>query len=424
MEQSYKANNIFFNIVWGAACLIIALSLLVPDGYSIGAILIVILSFSLPFIKSSYKLSFLDKIFILSFLLYSCGMFYFVYIDGFNTRWLDKPSRFLIAIFPLILLLKVVLIKKALVISCFIGSLGPFGVAIIERFYLGYPRAEGDENPIMFGGISMLIAMICLNYAFYFYKKNKLKWFLFSLVSFFSGLFASFLSGSKGSWLVLPVAVIFLLWNYRKILNKKIWANIFISISLVVAGASFIPSLGVSSRVDILISDIEQYLDGNKAESSISHRTELWKASLSMFHDSPYIGVGRNEQQSFKQDLVDKDLLHESVMRFTHAHNEYLNELGLHGIFGLLFLLIVYLVPLGLFVTKIRKHSSSWDVKVYSIAGALVPLCYMVFSITQAMFVHNSGVMMYVFLCVIFWAATSWAEREEMASGNIEKVAD
>lgn len=422
MMNSIKSINysVFFsNIVWVSATIIIAFSLIIPDGYSIGAVLVLLISSSLLFLKSPYELSKSDKTLILSYIIYSLGMFYLVYLDGFNVRWLDKPARFLLATLPLVLLLKVYFSKKVLFISCFVGAIGPFGVALIERFYLGYPRAEGDENPIMFGGISMLIALICLNYAFYFYMLKKIRLSLFSSAAFLSGLFASLLSGSKGSWVVLPITTTFLIWSYREVLNKKICKNFLLSGVLILASISFIPALGVSERISTLVFDIENYLDGSKVESSVSHRVELWKASILMFQEDPLYGVGRSKQQTFKDQLVDEGISHESVLRFTHAHNEYLNELGLHGIFGLILLLIVYLGPLGLFLSKIREYSDNWNIKVFAIAGTLVPLSYMGFALTQAMFVHNSGVMMYAFTIIIFWAATRWAEREERELGNI-----
>jgi len=427
MGSTFKINDfnsMFSYITWGSASLIIALSLLVPDGYSIGAILVLLLSFCLPFVKSKYKLSITDKCLILSFLTYGLGMFFLVYLDGFNTRWLDKPARFILVLFPLILLLKTVLNKNALAISCMIGAFGPFGVAIIERFYFGYPRAEGDENPIMFGGISMLIGLICLNYTLYFYKTRKKAWCFFSAMAFFCGFFASLLSGSKGSWIILPVALIFLFWNYRELISKKLYLNILLAVTLIIGAISLTPSLGVSARIGTLISDVALYLEGNDKETSVSHRAELWKASIFMFQDSPVFGIGRSHQIDFKQNLVDQNLIHKSVLLFTHAHNEFLNELGLHGFFGLISLLIVYLGPLLLFGSKIKNSANNPNIKIYAISGALVPLCYMGFALTQAMFVHNSGVMVYAFLIIIFWAATSWAEREEMVSGNIEKAAD
>lgn len=414
-----KSNSLFSYIVWISASLTIALSLLVPGGYSIGAFFILLLSFSLPFLKTSYTLSVLDKYFIAPFMLYGMGMFFLVYIDDFNIRWLDKPARFMIVILPLIFLLKVKFQKKPLILSCLIGAFGPFGVALIERFFFEIPRAGGDLNPIMFGGISILISLICLNFGLYFHKMGERRLCFFSFSAFSAGFLASLLSGSKGSWIALPIAIFFLLWNYKKVLTRRFYLNALLGSFLLVLTISFTSLLGVSERIEIFVSDVKLYLKDSNNETSVSHRTELWKASIYMFHDSPLVGIGRSEQFKFKEGLVNKNISHKSVLKFSHAHNEYLNVLGLHGIVGLFLLLAVYLVPLSLFILKIKQYSDNFNIKVFAIAGALVPICYMSFALTQALFGHNSGVMIYVFLNVIFWAATGWAEREERVLGNI-----
>lgn len=414
-------NNIvkFSSLTWFVASLTISLSLFVPNGYSIGAILILIFSFSAPFIKTNWKLEASDLIFISSLLLYSLGMFFLVYTHEISVRGFDKPSRFLIVILPFLFLLRIKPQNKILLYSCVFGGLGAFIVAFYDKAYLGLERAGGDHNPIMFGGIAVLLSALCLNYALHCYKKSQLNLFYFAIAGFLGGMSASFLSGSKGGWLVLPIAISFLFWSYRTVLKKSFYRYSAILLVTIVSVVTFIPSIGVMDRVKTLIIDVELLLNGSDKETSVSHRTELWKASLYMFEHSPLIGVGKSGQEPFKNNLVEKNISHKSILMFTHAHNEYLNELGIRGVLGLILLLNIYLIPLSLFLMKIKKYPSNWNIKVFAISGALVPICYMVLALTQAMFTHNISVMMYAFPIVFFWAATRWAEREERGLGNI-----
>ncbi|WP_162197490.1 O-antigen ligase family protein [Marinomonas sp. S3726] len=405
-------------LVWMSAALFISISLFLPGGYSVGASLILLLSFLVPFISKKERLDKVDLILISSFLIYSFGMLLLVFLDGGSIRDFDKASRFVLAILPLILFLNATLHKILLFLSFFVSSLGALFVSFFDRFYLGLERAGGDFNPIMFGGFSLMIAVICLNFALYYYNNNN-KMFFLSVFSFLAGLSASILSVSKGGWLALPIVIAFLIWNYHQILSKAFYLKSLISILVMVALIFAVPSIGVKKRINALISDVAMLLEGDRQETSVSHRTELWKASFIMFKSSPVFGIGKSNQDTFKQSLVDQDVVHKSTLKFNQAHNEYLNELGLRGILGLFLLLNVYLVPLGLFLRKIRKYSDNPNIKVFAIAGALVPICYMVFALTQAMFTHNSGVIMYAFTIVILWAATRWAEREERELGNI-----
>ena len=422
MIQVVKYNNIselFSRLVWFSVSLTVVLSLLVPNGYSIGAALVFLLSLSTPLLRSSVKIDKYDLIFIFSFLFYSLGMLLLVYSHELTLRGLDKPSRFLLVISPLILLLKINFQKNALFLSFIIGSFGSLLVALYDRIILGLVRSGGDHNPIMFGGVAVLLSVICLNYALYYYNKRDKLLFLVSLVASFSGFFASILSGSKGGWLVFPVAFAFLFWNYRENLGKKFYVNSLIISIFLIAIISITPSLGVSERVKTLFVDIKLVLEGDTQETSVSHRTELWKASVFMFKDSPVFGVGKSGQISFKENLVSQGSSHKSILKFTHAHNEYLNELSLRGGVGLCLLLIIYLTPLSLFMFKFKQCSNNYRVKVFALAGSLVPISYMVLGLTQSMFTHNIGVIMYAFPIVFFWAATRWAEREERELGNI-----
>jgi O-antigen ligase len=76
----------------------------------------------------------------------------------------------------------------------------------------------------------------------------------------------------------------------------------------------------------------------------------------------------------------------------------------------------MYLIPMKLFLKKLREHRDNWRIRSYAMAGALVPMCYMDFALTQTMFVHNIGVMMFAFPIVYFWAAVHWAERDELSN--------
>jgi O-antigen ligase len=145
----------------------------------------------------------------------------------------------------------------------------------------------------------------------------------------------------------------------------------------------------------------------------------MWKAALIMFKGSPFIGVGEYGSVSVKTRIVEEGVVSKEVLGYSHAHNEYINALGLSGIVGFIFLMSIYLVPLKLFLKKMRQYPDNWNIKSYAMAGALVPMSYMDFGLSQAMFSHNIGVMMYAFPIVYFWAAVRWAEREELVKNPL-----
>ena len=398
------------NGVWWLAGLCLALSLVVPNGYSVGSAALFLMS-AAALLLPKQRLSTQDKCLLITFSGYFAFMVLFVYLDGWHYRELDRPSRFLLVLPVLFLMLYSQGPRVALWVGAMLGSYGALAVAIYERFVLHIPRAKGGENPIMFGDISMLLGLLSAVAALYFFSKRQFICTAFALIAACSGAMASLLSGSRGGWVAVPLILLFLLWQSRDLLGKKLVAGACI---LAIASAVIVlnvPQLGVAKRVDQASHNIDVYFKGNP-NTSVGLRFEMWKANLHLFTTAPLFGVGEYHGLELKKQLAQEGLITNSAARFSHAHNEYIDALGLRGLVGFLALMAVYLVPLRLFLAKMREYKDNWNVKAYAMAGALVPMSYMDFALTQSMFSHNIGVMMYVFPIVFFWAATRWAERE------------
>jgi len=408
-------NTVSSALVWFFAALTFALSITVPNGYNIGTSLIFI--FSLIFLlKPKWReLNKEDKLLFWGFALYAVAMFGFVYLDGWHTRELDRPSRFILVLPVLLLLLKSAGRERWLWFGTVLGAIAAFSLAIYERKVLGYGRAHGSEHPIMFGNSGMLLGLLSFVSATYFLANKRYIWLALAVVGGLGGIAASVLSASRGGWVALPLIGFFLLWQSRFLLGKKLVWSVCIASVLLVGAAVALPQSGIKDRIEEAISDVEHYSDGSNKTTSVGLRFEMWKASLSMFEESPLVGVGEYGSIAVKERLVADGAILQDVLHYSHSHNEYINALGLTGIVGFIFLMSVYLIPLRLFLKKMRQYPNNWNIRSYAMAGALVPMCYMDFGLSQVMFSHNIGVMMYVFPIVYFWAAVRWAERKELA---------
>lgn len=403
-------------LVWFFLSLTFAISLSYPSGYNIGASLIFISTVSILFFKNNQeRLSFQDKKIIFVFLAYAIYAFFSVYLDGWHIRELDRPSRFLLVIPVLILLIKVQGNVKWLWYGVIIGAISACALAIYEKIFLGVSRASGSENAIMFGNTAMLMGMMCFASCFYFLKRQNSLWLVLSLLGGVAGIIASILSGTRGGWVALPLICFFILWNSRDLIGKKnIIVVALVALGLLVAAIS-IPETGVQNRISSAVSNVSHYVSGENKNTSVGLRFEMWKAAIEMFKDSPFFGVGEYASHDFKKELVEQGLIIPEAVKFSHAHNEYFNALGLMGIFGFISLMALYLIPLKLFLHKMEMYKNNWNIRSYAMAGALIPMCYMDFALTQSMFSHNIGVIMYAFPIVYCWAAVRWAEREELA---------
>jgi O-antigen ligase len=412
--------ELFFALAWLFAALTFAISIGVPNGYGIATSLLFLSSASLVYLKPRWsELEEDDKRLIYAFLAFALSMFAFIYIDDFRVRDLDRPSRFILVIPVMLLLLQSKNHKVWLWYGVVIGAVLAFALAWYEREVLGYGRAKGGEHPIMFGDTGMMLGMLSFVASAFFLSHKRYVWLTLSLLGGLCGIGASVLSASRGGWVALPLIGFFLFWQCRFLLSKKTWiVTAIISVSLLVA-VVLIPQTGVKQRINETIDNVIQYDDGINKETSVGLRFEMWKAAFYMFEDSPVLGMGKHSSVVEKKRLLDEGLIDPAALKYGHAHNEFINALGYRGVVGLAFLLVVYLVPLRLFLKKMYQYRDNWNIKSYAMAGALVPMCYMDFGLSQVMFSHNIGVMMYAFPIVYFWAAVRWAEREELAKSPL-----
>ncbi|WP_137170432.1 O-antigen ligase [Marinomonas sp. FW-1] len=408
-------NTVLSALAWFFAALTFALSITVPNGYNIGTTFIFLLSLIFLLKPKWSVLNKDDKLLFFGFAFYAVAMFGFVYLDGWHTRELDRPSRFILVLPVLLLLLKSAGREKWLWFGTIIGAIGAFSLAVYERKVLGYGRAHGSEHPIMFGNTGMLLGLMSFVSATYFYANKRRIWMMLAVLGGLCGIGASVLSASRGGWVALPLIGFFLLWQSRFLLGKKLVWGVCITSMLLVTAAVVVPQTGIKDRIGQAINDVVRYDKGVDKDSSVGLRFEMWKAALIMFEESPLVGVGEYGSVAVKERLIGEGTVSEKVLTHSHAHNEFINALGLTGIIGFAFLIAVYLIPLRLFLKKMRQYPDNWNIRSFAMAGALVPMCYMDFGLSQVMFSHNIGVMMYVFSIVYFWAAVRWAERKELS---------
>ena len=398
----------------------LALSISVPSGYNLGSSLLFIISiYFLFFGKNTVSINFEDKAIFLILLLYFIGVLISVYIESWSVKELDRPSRFVLSIPVFVLLLNARGKIDLLWYGSIIGAMTAFVLALYERNFLSYHRAQGDSTPIMFGNIGMMLGLINFAAASYYLVLKRYLFVTLALISALSGIGISVLSGSRGGWIALPLIGVFILWNVRDLLGKKLTIKIFCLSIFLIFSAILIPQTDIKNRLDSASDNFFAYIQGENKITPVGQRLEMWKAGWVMFRDSPIFGVGNDGSVKIKKKLIEDGVISSKLMSFTHVHNEFIESLSKRGIVGLIFLLLVYFVPLKLFLSKMKKYHSNWKIKSYAMAGALIPMSYMDFSLTQVMFGHNIGVMMYVFPIAFFWAATRWAEREERELGNI-----
>ena len=130
-----------------------------------------------------------------------------------------------------------------------------------------------------------------------------------------------FLSGSRGALLAAaPTSVMFLITVFRLPWWQRVLAVMAIA-AIVVCGSLLVPS-DTWQRNLRLGTDLVQ--------GTMTHRTEIWRASVELFRDHAFLGVGANAHAAAVVELIGRPLV---------AHNTFLSVLVELGIIGELLLL-------------------------------------------------------------------------------------
>jgi len=407
MRSQYAISpGIFFTS--SSVFLFSAIALTVSSGYTLGALLLFLGSIPLLIQPRFWpELTSDDKKVLLVLGLFAAVWILEVLLTDQGSRELDKPSRFLMAMGALILLLRFPPKAAFLWSGIALGAIGSGLIASWQTFFLGMVRAEGHTNSIQFGNISMLFGLLCLASIGWCLSQahHKNKWLMLMGLGFIAGFLGSILSGSRGGWIGLPFTALVLYKSFQPWINKKLLVTLIAASLLLITLIYGVPQTGVQMRIKQAISNIETYQDGN-ANTSVGLRFEMWKGATLLFLEKPLTGWSEPGYQAKMNELADQKIITDNARRFGHAHNEYLDVAAKRGIVGLIVLLLMYLWPIRLFLNI--TQAQDLKIRSYQAAGSLLCVAYIDFSLTQAFLSHNSGVMIFAFMLVILWSITRY----------------
>jgi O-antigen ligase len=411
------ANNYFRFLLTILAFSIPALSVAVSSGYSIGPALISIIALIyLPKLWSYFQeFEKDDKILIATLLSYFLIFSISVVLDGFHTRELDRPSRFLLASLALIILLKATIKGEYILYGAIIGSAGTGLLALYQYFILDMARPSGFQIVIAYGNDSFMLGLLALASIGFFSTHKKYTLLALSIIAAILGITAFIFSGARGGWLATPL-ILLVLWSYRKRLKASLQLLVLTLIFALTLFMLLNPNIQTLERLKAANSNLDQYFSGDLINTSTGLRLEMWKSALYSFKEKPLFGTGEYGNKAYKQQQIEKGLISPEISAFSHAHNELLTALSFRGLIGFLSVLSIYLVPLWLFskVLFSKQVSVNSNQKMIALGGCLIPLSYFIYGLTQAMFDHNSGSTIYPFFIIAYWAALKSFKKTEI----------
>lgn len=383
------------------AFLVPALSLVVPSGYSYGAVLLLLAALAstpcwvhrqLP--RAGWALV----------TLFSSMMLLWLVNDSAGLAWgsLDRPSKYLLALPCIFFLMAWPPRLSWLMAGIAAGGIGAGGVGLIETVALDLPRAHGFTNAIQYGDLAALLALQS-GLLLVVLWRMILPWQRALLVAgVLLGLLASLLSQARGGWLALALVLpVFATLLARATRQRRFYLGLGVLAAL---SALLTQAPTIQQRLQLAQHEVQSYQASGEDDTSVGQRLAHWRLAWEMGRDKPLTGWGRAGYEVEKARRVRAGEAPATVLEFGHAHNEVLDLWVKHGLVGVLLLALFYGVPLLLlWPTATRIHDARGQLDRPALAlclvGVALPLLYAAFGLTQVFLAHNSGNMFYLFMC-------------------------
>ncbi|WP_187774587.1 O-antigen ligase family protein [Billgrantia pellis] len=316
-------------------------------------------------------------------------------------------------------------LRAGLWLGLVVGGTGAGVIALYERFLLGAYRADNGMNAIPFGNLSLLIGVLALAAMLGRLCRPPLPlpWLTPALgLSAIAGLAASFLSGTRGGWVAVPLLAWLSYRAFRPFLPRRrllqlVGGGWLLVIGLVAMTA--ITDYGVTKRVERAIDDIRHYVLEGDGGSSVGLRLEMWQAGGRMFREKPLLGWGEGRLEGARDMMVESGVLHPGARCHDQLHSDLVDTAARRGLLGVVTLLAFYGVPAVLFARHLRRAHDA-QARVLALSGLLVVIAFMGFGLTQSMLRDVRGLSGYLGLTMACWVLLRARLIELGRQSNIE----
>ncbi|MDD2711545.1 MAG: O-antigen ligase family protein [Simplicispira sp.] len=392
-----------------AAFCIPALALWLPSGYSYGAALFLLgaLLFAPQWLQARPDRK--TQLLALFFLLMAVAWYQLSALESGAGRW-DRPVKFLLGIACLLYAVQFPPPRRAFFWGLAVGCVGAGLKGLWQVYHLDFERATGGTNAIQWGNIALLMALLLALQAGIFWR--DLRWVERGLVvgAVVLGCEASVLSAARGGWVallgMLPVAGFFL-WRYRRDLALKMAAGMAVFLAVIVLSNSGM----LSARWTAMDHEVHQYFEKSEKNTSMGVRLEQYRLALDLIRERPLLGWGMQGYREEMSRRVQAGSYSQAIHEYNFIHNELLDLWVKLGIFGFLLQISLYSLIVCIFwptaqrMAQFNPESKEWkEAFALRLSGVAIPVMYAGFGLSQHFFVHNSGIIFFVFSTIILWS--------------------
>lgn len=312
-------------------------------------------------------------------------------------RALDGPSRLLFGLTCIGVMYHLRPRNRYFFLGLCVTTLVAAAVAVWQVLGGEMPRAIGfTHHDIAFGDLALASGLMaaCGLSAFRDPRLARVQWL--PGLALLAGVLAWLLSGSRGGWFALPLVLIALLSYGRRLYGWRMVILCALMLGLL-ALALALPATGVAHEIGLALDDVRRYLDGGAVTTPVGIRLELWRASLMMFADHPWLGVGGDNFDAALQALAAAGRLPPSpALAYGNGNNDLLHSLATGGVLDATLLLMMYFAPLRYFTGELRRPDQGQH--GLALAGVVLVAAFIGFGLTEVMFWPMMPKMFYVMM--------------------------
>ncbi len=279
-------------------------------------------------------------------------------------------------------------------------------------------RAGGATNPIYFGGIALLMALMLLPRISE--SSIGVPHRLLAAVGVFGGVSASLLSGSRGAWIaVVPLLLLYLMIFGHRITPAWRVAVPALLVALI-ATLHISPQVNMDQRMLAVWHELQATISGHGGEGGVGERLVMWQIAINEIVRQPWLGPGPAAFHEALAAQVAAGQAGEQMLVYRHPHNQFLSALLYAGLPGLFSLLLLFALPWRRFWV-IRQ--SSLDSTVHLAWCGLVAVGMLaIMALSESIFERNIGVVWLTLILGTALGLLASERRRELAGQHARKA--
>ena len=263
-------------------------------------------------------------------------------------------------------------------------------------------------NAIPFGDTALLLAFLAV-FTWGWDRPRDWRTLAPKAIALAAGGYASYLSGTRGGWLAIPMFVALLALQYRWCSHRR--RMLVAAIAIVVCGGVLLSAPRVEQRIFEAGSDFKELRQGQDI-TSVGQRLLLWKASLRIFAQHPVYGVGKGHLRHALEDLNRRGELAAQTVN-ERAHSDFFSTVAEVGAIGVAGLLLFY------FGTSVyfwrHRHATDRTVRTAACSGLALSFSTIVFGLTIDVLVPVMVTALIALLTATFLAIIH-SRKQELAA--------